>query len=61
MNNNKTPAGSGGLTAKFYKVLWQDIKVSVVNGLNNGFHKVFIDLKSRDLLQDCQKKRLPLE
>ena len=33
MKNNKSP-GSDGITIEFYKILWNDIKVYLINSLN---------------------------
>ena len=36
MKNNKSP-GSDGLTADFYKIFWNDIKVYLVKSLNYSY------------------------
>ena len=38
MKNNKSP-GSDGLSTEFYKCFWDDVKLMVIESINEGFKK----------------------
>jgi len=56
MKNNKSP-GSDGLTADFYKIFWNDIKVYLVKSLNYSYDiKNLTELQTQSIITLLPKK-----
>jgi len=56
MKNNKSP-GSDGLTADFYKIFWNDIKVYLVKSLNYSCDiKKLTELQKQSIITLLPKK-----
>ena len=57
MKNNKSP-GSDGLTADFYKIFWNDIKLFLVKSLNYSYdNKNLTELQKQSIITLLPKKR----
>ena len=57
MNHNKTP-GNNGLTKKFYKTFWNELKTPLMKSINQAFHtKIFSIPQRQAVIKLIEKKK----
>ena len=56
MKNNKTPRNNG-LTKKFYKTFWDELKAPLMESVNQTFHKKILSILPRQAVIKFNEKK----
>ena len=56
MKNNKTP-GNDGLTKEFYETFWDELKIPLMESVNQAFHTNTLSILQRQLVIKLNEKK----